>query len=550
VEQPPHINADMTRHSVVWGFVLLLALSSPDQGQTMRRTKGHGLYRNPILFADYSDPDVIRDGNDFYLIASSFHFVPGIPILHSRDLVHWELVGHALPRIDLAPEYDMRSGTRYGGGVWAPAVRAHNGLFYIYFPTPDEGIFVTTAPRMTGPWSAPTAVLPGPGWEDPCPFWDDDGHAYLLHSKLHAGPLILHRMSTDGTRLLDAGKIIVQDPIHLPTLEGPKLYKRKGWYYIFAPIGGVARGSQVVLRSRNIFGPYDYRVVLEQGNTDVNGPHQGGLVQTANGRDWFVHFSLRGAHGRIVYLEPVRWVSDWPVIGEEQPGKVAGQPVGQSPLPLIVPGATDLDPATSDEFNRHVLGANWEWNHNPDDSHWSLTERPGHLRLYATPAADLLHARNTLTETMQDESLEFTVRIDLQHLTNGGRAGISVFDKSASYIGVGQFHDDKSLVVSVHGVETAGPAFKGKTIQLRARVNDDTAMYSYSVDEGRSFRSLGTPVKLSFSWWKGARPAMFSFNMNRSCCDSSSNGGYIDVDWVHYRKLAPDLSEPELRPPQ
>jgi hypothetical protein len=151
---------------------------------------------------------------------------------------------------------------------------------------------------------------------------------------------------------------------------------------------------------------------------------------------------------------------------------------------------------------------------------------------------------------MQDESLEFTVRIDLQHLTNGGRAGISVFDKSASYIGVGQFHDDKSLVVSVHGVETAGPAFKGKTIQLRARVNDDTAMYSYSVDEGRSFRSLGTPVKLSFSWWKGARPAMFSFNMNRSCCDSSSNGGYIDVDWVHYRKLAPDLSEPELRPPQ
>ena len=199
-------------------------------------------YKNPILFADYSDPDIIRDGKDYYLVASSFHFVPGLPILHSRDLVHWEIQGHVLPKLTMSPAYDMRGGSRYGRGVWAPAVRFHAGLFYIYFPTPEEGIFVSTAPKMAGPWSAPQVVLAGPGYEDPCPFWDDDGKAYLVHSKLGAGPLILHRMSPDGKRLLDDGKVIVQDREHLPTLEGPKFYKREGWYYIFAPMGGVSTG--------------------------------------------------------------------------------------------------------------------------------------------------------------------------------------------------------------------------------------------------------------------------------------------------------------------
>ena len=533
--------------SAVWCFLIVLAASKADLSQnTLQQNEGRGLYTNPVLFADYSDPDVIRDGNDFYLIASSFHFVPGIPILHSRDLVHWELAGHALTRIDLAPQYDMRDGNRYGGGVWAPAVRAHDGLFYIYFPTPDEGIFVITAPKMTGPWSSPAAVLAGPGWEDPCPFWDDDGSGYLLHSKLHAGPLILHRMSSDGRKLLDKGKIIVEDPVHLPTLEGPKLYKRKGWYYIFAPIGGVARGSQAVLRSRNIYGPYEYRVVLEQGNTDVNGPHQGAWVQTQDGRDWFVHFSLHGAHGRIVYLEPMRWDNDWPVIGDAKPGATEGQPVTRHPLPLLVPGAEELDPATSDDFNHRQLSANWEWNHNPENSRWSLTERPGYLRLYATGSPDLLHARNTLTETMQDDSLEFTARFDLQHMAVGGRAGVSVFDKSESYVGVAQLQGERRLVFSVHGIETPGPTFSKRTVQLRARVDGDTARYFYSLDEGRSFRPLGAPVKLTFSWWKGARPALFSFNVNSpGCCDSGPGEDYVDIDWVRYRRLAPESRQPQ-----
>jgi beta-xylosidase len=403
--------------------------------------QGHSdvtMYRNPVLFADYSDPDVIRDGKDFYLVASSFEFVPGLPILHSRDLVHWEISGHVLPRLNFGPEYDMKGAMRYGRGVWAPAVREHNGLFYMYFPTPDEGIFVSTAPKMTGPWSAPVAVIAGPGWEDPCPFWDDDGKAYLVHSKLHAGPLILHRMAPDGKTVLDEGKIIVQDPVHLPTLEGPKLYKRNGWYYIFAPEGGVGPGAQAVLRSRNIYGPYDYRIVLAQGTTKVNGPHQGGYVETPDGKGWFVHFSLRGAHGRIVYLEPVRWENDWPVMGDAAPGATTGQPVAEWPMPVVVPGTAGTGPQTSDEFNQATLSPMWEWNHNPEDAHWSLTERKGYLRLHPMFAEDLLHARNTLTESMQDESLDFTTRVDVEHMQDGDRAGVSLFEKSLSYLAVVQ----------------------------------------------------------------------------------------------------------------
>ncbi|HEV2578920.1 MAG TPA: glycoside hydrolase 43 family protein [Acidobacteriaceae bacterium] len=492
------------------------------------------VYHNPVLYSDYSDPDIIRVADDFYLIASSFHFVPAIPILHSRDLVHWELAGHVLPRLTMAPQYDMQGGMRYGGGVWAPSVRAHNGLFYIYFPTPDEGIFVTTATKMTGPWSPPVAVLAGPGWEDPCPFWDDDGSAYLLHSKLHAGPLILHRMTPDGKKLLDAGKIIVQDPVHLPTLEGPKLYKRNGWYYIFAPMGGVGRGPQVVLRSRNIYGPYDYRIVLEQGNTDVNGPHQGGWIETANGGNWFIHFSLRSAHGRILYLEPVRWVDDWPVMGKAAPGATLGYPVAQYPMPLVDPAAADMDPQTSDEFNKRILGPNWEWNHNPVNSKWSLTERPGYLRLHAMPSPDLLHARNTLTENMQDESFEVTTRIDLEHTSDGGRAGLSIFDKAQSYIAISQNQQDRSLLFSADGKETPGPAVKQKIVQLRAVVRGDTAQYLYSLDDGRTFYGLGSPVTLTFSWWKGARPALFSFNTRTD----TSNDGSVDIDWLHYHPLS------------
>ena len=508
---------------------MLTAVATPT-AQPSHATAANS-YRNPILFADYSDPDVIRDGTHYYLIASTFHFVPGIPILESPDLVHWTILGHAVQRLDMDPRYSMIGGNAYGEGVWAPAIRKHDGLFYIYFPTPGEGIFVTTAPSMAGPWTAPHAVIAQAGLEDPCPFWDDDGTAYLIHSRTGAGPLILHRMSPDGTRVLDTGKVIVDDPTHLPVLEGPKLYKRGGYYYIFAPFGGVNNGSQAVLRSRQIYGPYESRVVLAQGDTKINGPHQGGYVETPDGQGWFVHFQFAGAHGRIVHLEPVRWQDGWPIIGKDPDNEVIGEPVASGPLPDGPEPVSHQLPQTSDEFASPHLGPQWEWNHNPDDTNWSLTTRPGYLRLVPMHADDLLSAHNTLTQCMQDNDFTFTVRLDLSGSTSGVHTGLAMFEKAATGLEIVQSGDRRQLNYFSPSTHVAGPRLASTSLQLRVTVTGDQARYAFSLDDGRTFHPLGPATPIHFSWWKGSRPALFAYTTQ------ATNPGTVDFNWVHYRPL-------------
>jgi beta-xylosidase len=515
---------------------------------------GAKTYTNPILWADYSDPDVIREGADYYLVASSFHFSPGLPVLHSRDLAHWTIVGHVLKRLDFAPEYDMvppftltdagtraGPGLRYGGGVWAPAIRRHGGLYYVYWPTPQEGIFMASARRPEGPWSAPVKVIDGPGLEDPCPFWDDDGKAWLVHSKVGAGPLILHRMSPDGRRVLDEGRVIVEDRKTLPVLEGPKVYKRDGWYYIFAPIGGVEGGSQAVLRARSIEGPYESRVVLERGSTPVQGPHQGGYVETPSGQGWFVHFNSTGAFGRITWLEPVAWRDGWPVIGDPIPGSSSGQPVASHVAPEGESGGLRLQ--DSDEFDRPALGPQWEWSHNPDDRGWSLTERPGFLRLRARPADDLVTARNTLTQILQGPRMVVTARVDISHMADGQRAGLAMFGARPSWIGVVREQGRSRVAYATAGAETPGPDAGGPFLELRVEVTpDQIAHYSFRLGAG-PFQPFGAPSPLRFSWWKGARPALFSFIKPAG----APGAGWIDVDWVHVARPAPE-APPALQP--
>lgn len=489
-------------------------------------------YTNPILFADYSDPDVMRDGDNYYLVASTFHFSPGIPILQSKDLVHWTIVGHVLPKLTMDPRYNLTGMGSYGRGVWAPAIRKHNGKFYVYFPTPEEGIFVTTADKITGPWTTPVAVMAEAKLEDPCPFWDDDGNAYLVHSRTGAGPLILHRMSPDGFKMLDAGKEIVRDPVNLPTLEGPKFYKRNGYYYIFAPFGGVSVGAQTALRSKSIYGPYEHRTVLKQGKTAINGPHQGGYVETPDGKGWFIHFQSRGAHGRIVHLEPVRWVDDWPVMGEAAPGDEAGVPVASGPIPVKLATPATQRPQTSDEFSGAVLGQQWEWNHNPDDAHWSLTKRKGYLRLEPTQAENLFLAHNTLTQQMQDERFEFTTRLDSAGLKDGTHAGLAMFEKDASGLEiVGEGGARKLQYFHLEDV-AAGPELKGNAVELRLTVNGQVVQYAYRVGGKGDFTDLGPSTKIAFSWWKGSRPALFAYSQG-----VPGTGAHVDFDWVHYVAL-------------
>ena len=287
---------------------------------------GDGTYKNPILHADYSDPDAIRVGDDFFMASSSFNVAPGLPILHSKDLVNWRIIGHVFKR---QPPFDVFSTPQHGNGVWAPAIRFHNGEFYIFYPDPDRGIYMVKAKAAAGPWSEPLLIKEAKGWIDPCPLWDTDGNAYLVSAMAASRSgiksiIVVSRMSPDGTRLLDDPVIVFDGHEKHPTVEGPKFYKRNGFYYIFAPAGGVERGWQLVLRSKNVYGPYNERIVLAQGQSRINGPHQGAWVETQTGESWFLHFQDRGPYGRIVHLQPVKWVDDWPVIGVDRDGDGTG----------------------------------------------------------------------------------------------------------------------------------------------------------------------------------------------------------------------------------
>lgn len=339
---------------------------------------GNGMYKNPILYADYSDPDACRAGEDYFMIASSFCNAPGLPVLHSKDLVNWKVVNYILPKV---PEerYDKPV---HGCGVWAPAIRYHDGTFFACFPMPDEGIYMSTTKDPFGTWSEPVNIRPGAGWIDPCPFWDEDGRAYLVAgvAKSRIGyKSVLHmiEMQPDGMGLIGEAKVVFDGNLNeQETIEGPKLYKRNGWYYIFAPAGGVKTGWQTVLRSKNIFGPYEYRVVMRQGDTPVNGPHQGAWVDTVTGEDWFLHFQDVYAAGRIIHLQPMSWKEDWPIIGIAKDENDYGEPVLTYRKPNVGEAAKEAEicePDASDDFTKNTLGLQWQWNANPKEDWYKLT---------------------------------------------------------------------------------------------------------------------------------------------------------------------------------
>ena len=492
------------------GWVVLLAMLTIGTGFAADKASvtwgdlGDGRYRNPILKADYSDPDVIRVGEDYYLVASDFHFM-GIQVLHSKDLVNWAIIGQVFHRLPISPKYDEMAG--YAEGTWAPAVRYHNGEFYLFVCTPNEGLFMWHTKDPAALWTGPVTVKSVVGWEDPCPFWDDDGQAYLIHSKRGAGPLILAKMSADGTQLLDEGVTIYSGP----TAEGPKLFKRNGYYYISHPEGGVSGGWQSVERSRSLYGPYEHKVVLS------GGPHQGGIVDTPGGESWFIGFKSTGWLGRIGYLEPVTWGADgWPIFGED------GKPVDTWKMPAVSRKQAASRPATSDEFDAGKLGPVWQWNHNPVDESWSLSKRKGFLRLTALPAADVAHARNTLTQKLWDEFGAIDTRLDLSGLAESQRAGLTFLSGPIFNWVAAEKSGEECRVVWQGGT---GDAIKGcREIWLRGEYREGQATLLYSLD-GKSWTDTGQKITLRFAAWKGARFGVFSYG---------PTAGYADVDYVHY----------------
>ncbi|GAB3972615.1 glycoside hydrolase family 43 protein [Streptomyces sparsus] len=503
---------------------------SAASGRPWTADLGDGTYRNPVLNADWSDPDVVRVGEDYYLTASSFGRVPGLPLLHSRDLVNWTLAGHALDRLEPAAEFAV---PRHDRGVWAPSIRHHDGRFWIFWGDPDHGIQQVNAPRVEGPWSAPHLVKAGRGLIDPCPLWDPEtGEAYLVHAwaKSRSGVknrLTGHRMSADGRAVLDEGRTLV-DADRIPgwfTLEGPKLYRHGGYYWIFAPAGGVETGWQGAFRSRDFFGPYEERVVLSQGGTDVNGPHQGAWVRTPAGEDWFLHFQARGAYGRVVHLQPMRWTAadggsgdgdgvGWPVIGDE------GVPVSSHRKPSAPEQAVGA-PACDDDFPGGRYGGQWQWTALPGTD-WTVGHPGDALRLTCVRTAyahDLRALPNVLVQRLPAESFTAEVDVTLDSAEPGAKAGLAVLGDAFSWIGLERQADGTVALVHRYAeavaeherdAEYPRPAPRERA-RLRVEVTTGARCRFFADTwDGTGFRPSGQ-VFAAVPWrWVGALLGLFA----------------------------------------
>ncbi|HEX3083021.1 MAG TPA: glycoside hydrolase 43 family protein [Pyrinomonadaceae bacterium] len=506
---------------------------------------GDGTYRNPIIHADYSDPDAIRVNDDYYLVASSFNCVPGLPILHSKDLVNWEIIGHALRR---QPPEEIFRKPQHGNGVWAPAIRYHNGEFFIFYPDPDRGIYMVKAQDAGGPWSEPILVKQAKGWIDPCPLWDSDGKAYLVSAMAASRSgiksiLIVSRMSEDGTKLLDDGAIVFDGHDENPTVEGPKFYRRNDYYYIFAPAGGVENGWQLVLRSKNVYGPYEARKVLAQGKTAINGPHQGAWVDTQTNESWFIHFQDKGAYGRIVHLQPMKWAADWPVIGVDPDGDGVGEPVLSYKKPNVGRSWPVVTPSESDEFNQNVVGSQWQWQANPA-SNWAFPASAlGFIRLFNVPlpadyrnfwdVPNLMLQKFPAAEFTATTKLTFTPRADNE------KTGLVVMGLDYAYLSIQRKAGDILVAQTVckdadrHTAEVEGSPVKVRSnmIYLRVTVAQNAiCRFSFSVD-GVNFSAIGEPFTARPGRWIGAKVGIFAVGAG-----AEREMGYTDFDWFRVQR--------------
>lgn len=527
-------------------FCVVVSAQQPYVSKVWVSDNGDGTYKNPIINADYSDPDAIRVGNDYYMISSSFEDVPALPILHSKDLVNWELIGHALQEM---PPLEHFSVPHHGDGVWAPSIRYHNNEFYIYYPDPDFGIYVIKAKNIKGPWSEPVLVQEGKGLIDPCPLWDDDGQVYLVHA--FAGSrvgiksiIVVKKMNKEGTKVIDNG-VMVYDGHELdPTIEGPKFYKRDGYYYIFAPGGGVTTGWQVVLRSKNVYGPYERRVVMDQGHSSTNGPHQGAWVTTQTGEDWFLHFQDKGVYGRVVHLQPMKWVNNWPVIGGDKDSDGKGEPVLKYRKPNVGKSFPITTPAESDEFNSNTLGLQWQWMANQKSTWYFPDPSKGVLRLFSDKTDDaknLWQSPNVLLQKFPAD--EFTVTTKLTFNPNpkleNEKAGLVIMGFSYAGLELKSRKDGIYLVRMQCKDAEKGNQEKEQqiskipnaTVYLRVKVTQGgKCNFSYSFD-GNSFTNAGDEFTAEQGRWIGAKVGIFCSRETQI-----NDSGWADFDWFRVEK--------------
>jgi beta-xylosidase len=523
--------------------------------------KGDGTYTNPVINADYSDPDVCvgPSGEDYYLTASSFQCIPGLPILHSRDLVNWQIVGYAIKdklyagHRELIEHYNT---VQHGNGVWAPSIRYHDGQYYIYWGDPDYGVFMvkTLNGDPAGEWTDPLLVIEGKGYIDTTPLWDEDGRCYLVNGWANsrakfASVLTVRELSADGTRAIGQPVIVFDgNGTENRTCEGPKFYKRDGWYWIMCPAGGVPTGFQLAMRSKSPYGPYEHKVVLQQGKTHINGPHQGGWVHTKYGEDWFLHFQDKEAYGRVVHLNPVDWTTGWPIMGKK------GEPVTTYRKPKANGQLPTANPVESDEFNSPIMGKQWQWQANYDEK-FGVPTAFGTFRIYnyklPEDANNLWLVPNMLLQKTPADEFTVTTKLRFTSKADGQLGGLIMMglDYQALVVKrVGQefqllkltcHQADKGTPQEEELITTLKPTAEDKTdykpgihedIYLMMKVKDSQVKFLWSLD-GRTYKSCSDAFKMREGKWIGAKFGYVSVDTN-----AKSDRGWLDADWIRITK--------------
>lgn len=538
--------------------------AQPYRSEVWNGDRGDGSYQNPILYADYSDPDVIRVGDDYYMTASSFNCVPGLPILHSKDLVNWQIVNYALSDLYLEGVEPARffDKAQHGRGVWAPCIRYHRGEYMIYWGDPDFGIYVVKTKDILGKWDEPILVLPGKGRIDPSPLFDDDGKVYLVHawagSRANLNSIMtLCEMNEEGTRAIGEESLLFDGNDGTNhTIEGGKFYKRDGYYYLLAPAGGVATGWQLALRSKSIYGPYEVKKVLGQGKTDVNGPHQGGLVETQTGESWFIHFQDKGPYGRIIHLQPVTWKEGWPVMGINDKD-YCGEPVTTYRKPDTGKSYPAITPVESDEFNSPKLGLQWSWHANPQQT-WGFPSASGYMRLYGQYYPDnfsnFWDIPNLLMQKLPAPEFTATMKATAVLRNEGDKAGLIMMGWNYSYIALVKTAEGYELeqIVCIDAEEKneekVTAAIPLKKLKTEVKYNYKTRLektdfyfrvtvkeggvcnFSYSTD-GKKFQPAGESFTAREGKWIGAKTGMFILNKK-----AGTTRSWIDIDWFRIEK--------------
>lgn len=492
--------------------------------------QGDGTYRNPVIPSDYSDIDCIKVGDDFYAISSTFQFSPGMTLLHSVDLVNWEICSNVIN--DLTQISDALNWTqmnRYGRGVWAGTLRYHSGRFFVFFGTPDEGYFMTSASAPEGPWEPLTCLLPEKGWDDCTAIWDNKGKGYFAGTHFADGyKTYLFPMSEDGKSIDRKSAVLINSG---NGREANKLIKVGDWYYLVFSEHKSGKGRYVMAkRSKKLAGPYKEEKQLALPSCEAMEPNQGGIVQGKDDKWYFMtHHGTGDWSGRIVSLLPVTWIDGWPVIGE-----VVADTIGTMKWSGDMPFCSEekLRISRSDDFDDTKLALQWQWNYQPRNGFFSLTERKGWLRLKAFRPLEpdnLMKAGNTLTQrTFRTKNNEVVIKMDLSNMENGQKSGLCHFSAQHSAIGVVKDNGTCYLEYRKNGSILRGKSVAAKYIWFKSQWGlDGKSYYYYSVD-GDNFLPFGEPYQLAWGNYRGDRIGIYCFN-------DKDEKGFVDIDYFHYR---------------